>query len=363
MGGIVLCLTGDVMTGRGVDQVLPSPGDPRLWERYVDDARTYVELAKAESGTFPTPVDYTWPWGDALELMHEADLRVINLETSITTSDDAMPGKAVHYRMHAGNVGCLTAARPDACALANNHVLDLGVRGLEETLDVLSEAGLATVGAGRDAEEAWRPVELDAGERRVLLWSVGASDSGVPSSWAAGPGQPGVAYIGDLSPTAAKDLQQRVRRTKRPGDIAIVSIHWGSNWGYAVPRAHTRFAHWLIDAGADVVHGHSSHHPRPIEVYQHRLVLYGCGDLVNDYEGITGDEQFRPDLRLLYNAHLDSDGRLERLRMVPFQARKLRLQRATRDDARSLQGTLHKASRNFGSRIDLEPDGTLTLRP
>ena len=361
MGGIVLCLTGDVMTGRGVDQVLPSPGDPRLWERYVDDARTYVELAKAESGTFPTPVDLTWPWGDALPLMHEADLRVINLETSITTSDDAMPGKAVHYRMHPGNIGCLTAARPDACALANNHVLDLGGRGLEETLDVLDDAGLATGGAGRDAEEAWRPRELEAGDRRLLLWSVGASDSGVPSSWAAGPDRPGVAYVGDLSPADAKELQQRVRRTKRPGDIAIVSIHWGSNWGYAVPRAHTRFAHWLIDSGVDVVHGHSSHHPRPVEVYKDRLVLYGCGDLVNDYEGITGDEQFRPDLRLLYFVHLDGDGRLEKLRMVPLQARQMRLWRAYGPDGRWLRRTLHRASRPFWTRFDVNPDGSIVL--
>jgi poly-gamma-glutamate capsule biosynthesis protein CapA/YwtB (metallophosphatase superfamily) len=150
--GVVLGLTGDVMTGRGVDQILPSPGDPRLWERYVDDARTYVELAKAASGPIPAPVSPEWPWGDALQVMDRIgpDLRVINLETSITTSDDAVPGKAVHYRMHPGNVGCLTAARPDACALANNHVLDLGVRGLEETLDALTKAGLATAGAGRD---------------------------------------------------------------------------------------------------------------------------------------------------------------------------------------------------------------------
>jgi poly-gamma-glutamate synthesis protein (capsule biosynthesis protein) len=365
MAGIVLCLTGDVMTGRGVDQILPSPGDPRLWERYVDDARTYVTLAEATSGRIPAPVGLAWPWGDALQAMDEIgpDLRILNLETSITTSDEATPGKAVHYRMHPGNIGCLTAVRPDACVLANNHVLDLGVRGLEETLDVLTDAGLATAGAGRDAEEAWRPLELEAGEGKVVLWSVGASDSGVPVSWAAGRDKPGVAHVGDLSPADAVELQERVRRTKRPGDIAVVSIHWGSNWGYAVPRAQTTFAHWLIDAGVDVVHGHSSHHPRPIEVYRDRLVLYGCGDLVNDYEGISGHESYRSDLRLLYFVHLDADGRLGRLEMVPFRARRLRLQRATKDDARWLQRALRKAGRGFGSLIDLDSDGTLAVSP
>ena len=290
------------------------------------------------------------------------DLRIINLETSITTSDDAAPGKAVHYRMHPGNIGCLTAARPDACALANNHVLDLGVRGLEETLDALAGAGLPTAGAGRDKEEAWRPLELSAGDRRVLVWSVGASCSGVPRTWAAGPDRPGVAFVGDLSPADAADLCDRVRRTKQPGDIAVVSIHWGSNWGYAVPRAQVRFAHWLVDSGVDVVHGHSSHHPRPVEVYRGRLVLYGCGDLVNDYEGISGDERYRPDLRLLYFVYLDASGRLDRVTMVPLQARQMRLWHAIEPDAQWLRRALNKASRRFGSRIDLEPDGTLVVR-
>jgi poly-gamma-glutamate capsule biosynthesis protein CapA/YwtB (metallophosphatase superfamily) len=355
--GVVLCLAGDVMTGRGVDQILLSAGDPRLWERHVDDARVYVTLAEARSGRIPAPVDPAWPWGDALTVIDaiDPDLRIINLETAVTTSDDAMPGKAVHYRMHPDNIGCLSAARPDACALANNHVLDLGVRGLEETLATVNKVGLKAAGAGRDAEEAWRPLELRAGDRRVLLWSVGSTSSGVPETWAAGPDRPGVALVDEADPA---DLCDRVRQAKRPGDIAVVSIHWGSNWGYDVPRAQVRCAHRLVDSGVDVVHGHSSHHPRPIEVYRDRLVLYGCGDLINDYEGIAGEERFRPDLRLLYFASLHADGRLRELRIVPFQARQLRLRSATDQDARWLRKTLQKESRQ---RIELTPDGALVL--
>ena len=54
-------LSGDVMLGRGVDQILPHPGDPRLRERYVRDARTYVELAEDRNGPIPRPVDFAWP--------------------------------------------------------------------------------------------------------------------------------------------------------------------------------------------------------------------------------------------------------------------------------------------------------------
>src|SRR3954468_11062187 len=151
-----LFLCGDVMLGRGVDQILPHPGDPGLREGYFRDARTYVELAEAAHGPIAQPVDFSWPWGEALQTLDhiQPEVRVINLETAVTRSDEFAPGKAVHYRMHPGNLPCLTVARPDACALANNHVLDFGHRGLEETLDALSGAGLRPVGAGHDVYQA-----------------------------------------------------------------------------------------------------------------------------------------------------------------------------------------------------------------
>ena len=137
---LTLFLSGDVMLGRGVDQILPHPGNPTLYERQVADARTYVDLAIRANGSIPQPVDWSWPWGDALQLLAHSscDARIVNLETSITTSDDYVPGKAVHYRMNPANSEALAAVRPDACVLANNHVLDFGRRGLLETLDVLS---------------------------------------------------------------------------------------------------------------------------------------------------------------------------------------------------------------------------------
>ena len=112
-----------------------------------------------------------------------------------------------------------------------------------------------------------------------------------------------------------------------------------------------------------MVHGHSSHHPRPIEVYRDRLILYGCGDFINDYEGIPDYEEYRDDLRLLYFVSVDADtGELVRLRMVPLQARRMRLWHASAADAGWLQGTLDRISRGFGARVDLDPDGILALR-
>jgi len=142
-----------------------------------------------------------------------------------------------------------------------------------------------------------------------------------------------------------------------------VSIHWGTTWGYAVTDDQVRFAHRLVDGGIDVIHGHSSHHPRPVEVYRGRLILYGCGDCIDDYEGISGHEEYRDDLRLLYFASLaPGTGALQKLRMVPMQSRKLRLRHASTADSQWLATTMTRISRRFGSRIGLQLDGTIALR-
>jgi poly-gamma-glutamate capsule biosynthesis protein CapA/YwtB (metallophosphatase superfamily) len=127
---IRLFLCGDVMTGRGIDQVLPHPTDPTLHEPYIGDARSYVERAESVNGAIPRPVEFDYIWGDALAELDRAgvDLRFINLETSITSSEDYWRDKEIHYRMHPRNIDCITAARIDCCCLANNHVLDWGLR-------------------------------------------------------------------------------------------------------------------------------------------------------------------------------------------------------------------------------------------
>ncbi|MBW8307176.1 MAG: CapA family protein [Thiobacillus sp.] len=365
--GMTLFLCGDVMTGRGIDQVLPHPGDPVLHEGYATSALDYVALAERANGPIPRPAEFAYVWGDALaEWARVApDLRIVNLETAVTTRDDWQRGKGIHYRMHPANVPCLTAAGIDCCVLANNHVLDWGYAGLAETLDTLRRAGLQRAGAGRDRAEAAAPAVLAvAGKGRVLVFAYGAQSSGIPPGWAAAAGLTGVNLLPDLSPATLQQIAAQVEAVKRPADVVVASIHWGGNWGYAVPAAHQRFAHGLIDrCGVDVVHGHSSHHPMGIEVYRARPILYGCGDFLNDYEGIAGYEAYRGDLSLMYFLEVDpASGTLSRLRMTPMQTRRFRLQRASAADSRWQRAVLDRESRPLGSRVEAGPDGSLELR-
>ncbi len=202
VASVMLFLGGDVMTGRGIDQVLPRPSSPRLHEAYVGSALGYVELAERAHGRISRPVTFSYVWGDLLSDLERRspDLRIVNLETSVTTSEEALP-KGINYRMHPANVPCLAAAKIDCCVLANNHVLDWGTPGLRQTLEVLLAAEIATAGAGRSAENAERPAVLDtSGKGRVLVFGFGMPSSGIPHDWAAAETRPGVNLLSDSSP-------------------------------------------------------------------------------------------------------------------------------------------------------------------
>jgi poly-gamma-glutamate synthesis protein (capsule biosynthesis protein) len=363
-----LFLCGDVMTGRGIDQVLPHPSDPRLHEGYVRSAREYVALAERENGPIPKPVDFGYIWGDARDVLDRMrpDARIVNLETAITTSDDAWPGKGVHYRMHPDNMPCLAAARIDCCALANNHVLDWGRGGLVQTLRCLERAGIRAAGAAEDAEGAAAPavIPLSSGGR-VLVFAFGTEDSGVPAEWAALPDRAGVNFLADLSMREVDRIALAVARHRKPGDLVVASIHWGGNWGYVVPRAKRDFAHGLVDvAHVDVVHGHSSHHPMGIEMHGDRPIFYGCGDFINDYEGISGYQEFQPDLCAMYFVTLEAEsGQLRRLEVLPMRMRRFRVEHAPAASARWLAGTIERESRRLGTRLAAREDGRVVLGP
>ncbi|WP_040798736.1 CapA family protein [Nocardia higoensis] len=360
---VTVLLGGDVMLGRGVDQILPHPGRPELREGYVRDARRYVELAERVNGPIPRPVAFDWPWGEARTLLDELapDVRVLNLETTITGDGEFAPFKGIHYRMHPRNTAALSAIRPDACALANNHVLDFGARGAADTLAALDAAGIRRAGAGADLGEAARPAVVPLADgRRVVVVSVATTSSGVPASWAARDDRAGVLLLEDLSARTADTVAATASASG--GDVTVVSVHWGPNWGYGTEASETQFARRLIDAGVDIVHGHSAHHPRPIEFYRGKPILYGCGDVIDDYEGIGGHESYRSHLRLLYLADVEPGGATG-LRLIPLRVRRMRLERAAPDEARWLAATVERISRRFRTRVGPAADGLLSASP
>ena len=218
-----ILLTGDVMIGRGIDQILKHSAPPELYEPFVRSALTYVSLAEEKNGRIPRRVSDDYVWGDALKVMRDADLCIVNLETAMTRAGEPAP-KGINYRCHPANAPVLTAAGIDCCVLSNNHVLDWGEESLLDTLATLEGAGLKYAGAGRDFTQAGAPAMLTLdGGGRVLVYALGSSTSGIPASWAAKVGRPGVSYLGDHRQAFVR-LQSRIAGDRRAGDIVIVSI-------------------------------------------------------------------------------------------------------------------------------------------
>jgi poly-gamma-glutamate synthesis protein (capsule biosynthesis protein) len=167
----------------------------------------------------------------------------------------------------------------------------------------------------------------------------------------------------DLSVGSIASIARSIRAHKREGDIAVVSLHWGPNWGFDISADERRFAHALLDqSGADLVHGHSSHHVKGIEVHNGKLILYGCGDLLTDYEGIGGSESYRGNLGLMYFPVVDaSNGELRELTVTPTCMRRFRVNRANAEQAEWLRATLSREGTRLGSAAERQPDGTLRL--
>jgi poly-gamma-glutamate capsule biosynthesis protein CapA/YwtB (metallophosphatase superfamily) len=267
-------------------------------------------------------------------------------------------------------------------------VLDWGRAGLEHTLDSLRGANVNTAGCGRNAEEAAAPAVIKTprkpapgnvatendGFNTVLVFAYGMPTSGVPSDWAATNHRSGVNYLRDLSAATVQKISEHITQYKhmycRDGHTSLTvvfSVHWGGNWGFEIEEDYQRFAHALIDdAGVDVVHGHSSHHVKGIEVYKNKPIIYGCGDFLNDYEGISGHEEFRSDLSLMYFPVIDTnsnDRDLVRFFVRPTKVHRLSVQLMEDGaDYSYLVNLLNRESAKFGVSATKNDDGTIELR-
>ncbi|WP_136706880.1 CapA family protein [Agromyces sp. H66] len=221
-----------------------------------------------------------FPWGDTLPLLRGADVLVGNLEFVLARDGRPWPGKVFHFRADPEAVACLEAAGFDLVSVANNHVLDFGADAALESLGILEARGIRFAGAGPDAASARRPAVIDRDGVTVAMLAFTDNEPG----WEAGADSAGVRHVPvDLGDSRATAVVDDVRELREAADLVVVSAHWGGNWGVDVPTSHRRFAHALVDAGADVVFGHSPHIVRGVEVYRGRPILYGAGDFVDDY--------------------------------------------------------------------------------
>ena len=372
-----LFLAGDFMPARGVDCVLPHALDDAraaLRETCCRHAREYVQLALRASTLSSAPKHtFTSVLGDLLiEKRSRAPcFSMVNLETALTsTSDDFWP-KPVCYRASEKNgIGLLETLGVDAVTIANNHALDFSLRGFKDTVRALEASEtLDFVGGGTNVDEAFQWKRFRSG---ISALGVCFENSGVPLEWRATTNAPGLALVADDDDL--RRLFSTVREEKRlhPSSTIVVSCHWGSNWGWHVTPKIENIAKRLVESGCDVVHGHSSHHPRRCELYENKLIMYGCGELLNDYEGIGDHEEFPAskfagDLRFAYFPELDGSARRAFARMdivVLRQTNCFALERANADAVERVHRALAPHYVLGGLRLDRDArEATLVATP
>jgi len=318
MGMTTLALTGDVMLGRGVNETL---------------------RAARPAG----------PWGDTLPLLHAADLRIINLECAITAYRRpwSRTPKVFHFRADPLAVEVLEAARVDVCSLANNHTLDFEEQGLLDTLKHLEAAGIRYAGAGRNLEEAARPVLLEGGVALVAF-----TDNEPP--FAAGPDRPGTSYLPvSTEPEVLRRVEEAIGAAREAGARTVVfSNHWGPNMVLRPPQIFRRFARAVVDRGADVYYGHSAHVFQGVEVYRGKPILYDTGDFIDDY---AVDPDLRNDRSFLFRLSTE-DGELGRLELFPVVLPYARVELARGEERGEILDLMQNLSAEMGTTFDRRED-------
>lgn len=245
-------------------------------------------------------------WGNLLPLLQPLDFRVINLETTFTRSDKAA-SKVFTFKADPDHVHWLQEARIDVANVANNHILDYSEEGLFETLATLDRAHIQHVGAGADLHSAKKAAILE--KKGIKIGLIGYTDN--EPSWRARLDSPGTNYlhIGDIA-----EVKKDILHLRKEVDLLIVSLHWGPNMQERPTKQQVAFAHELVDAGVDIIYGHSSHIFQGVEIYKKRLILYDTGDFVDDY---AVDPDLRNDRSFLFVVELDKNGPLK-VSLIPI---------------------------------------------
>ena len=297
-----IMLSGDVMLGRGIDSILPNPLPDVIKERNMNKSSGYRELAEKKCGCKIGKVNFDYIWGDLLKVdaIMEPDFRIINLETTVTQSYQFDP-KGINYRMNPKNLKVFDSFKIDAAILSNNHALDFKLDGLKKTQQNLKHHKINYIGTGL-LDECQTPLIISRNGFRVILFAA-ADHPNIPN-WKATHSNFGIWVIDLSNPKFVSDIINKHLESINPQytDIIILSLHWGSNWSYKI-KDRDIFGKFILDnTKVQIIHGHSSHHIQQIVHYNNKVILYGCGDLLNDYEGITNPDntKYHPNINAIY---------------------------------------------------------------
>lgn len=289
-------------------------------------------------------------WGDVLPHLMQADLRIVNLECALTNHLQPWERtwKMFHFRADPSAVRVLQAARIDACALANNHILDYEEQGLRDTLRMLSKAGIRHAGAGADAAQAAAPALLETqGDSpcRVALLSFTDNEP----DFAAGKEHPGTNYLEvSLQQATLARIADGIAQARAQGaDLVVFSNHWGANFVERPAPEFRSFARRVIELGADIYYGHSAHICQGIEIHQGKPILYDTGNFIDDY---AVHPLLRNDRSCLFKLMFDQS-ELRRIELLPVSLDVAHVALARGEEFDAISAHMQMLCAEFGTRL------------
>ena len=229
------------------------------------------------------------------------DVKLFQMETNLSERGAPQIGSYGSLRVHPRNIEALKAAGFNVASYAGNHTLDWGPEAMIDTIDLLRGSGIGVVGAGRNIEEARRPVVMDVTGTKIAFLNYCTV---LPNRFWATESVPGVAplrirtvyemYLPHQPGCPARiftypyqeDLDAMlddIRKAKSQADIVVLSLHWGLHFvraklaGYESPVAHA-----AIDAGADIIFGSHAHVLKGIDVYKGKVIFHNLGNFAVD---------------------------------------------------------------------------------
>lgn len=294
-------------------------------------------------------------WGNLPERLQSLDGLFINLECCLSTRGSQWDRtyRPFHFRADPDwAIPALTEAGVDYASLANNHLMDFEEVALRDTIDHLNDGGIDHAGAGRDIEAAREPTIVMIDDLRVGVFSF--TDN--TPEYAADEDSPGVAYA-DIDPDDESVIgvfRHAIESLKGSDpDLIVASLHWGPNMVEHPPDTFQRFAHWLVEQGVDLLHGHSAHIFQGIEVYDDSVILYDTGDFVDDY---AVDDELRNDRGFLFNVKVDKQAGIRELRLFPIQIYDYAVHEADHQSAEWSRRRMRELSQPFDTEFTKDDD-------
>jgi poly-gamma-glutamate synthesis protein (capsule biosynthesis protein) len=213
-------------------------------------------------------------FNDFIEEFRNNDLNVVDLECPLTEIKDGRPKTGPHQKAHPQTVGLLSHAGIGLACVANNHIMDYGSRGAEQTIDLLEAAGIATLGIGRNAAEARNAFSMDIKGRRIAILNFADNE------FLTAPGS-----NVQCNPIHPVHNYKDITTAKKDHDFVILNIHGGNEFYHLPsPRIKELYRHY-VNIGADAVISQHTHAFSGYEVYKGKPIFYGLGNFIYDWPG------------------------------------------------------------------------------